>query len=75
MEVIALFRDGRISPLKFRWRNRVFRVLRINGGWNSEEGTTRFHHFAVVSEGPDVYELSYNVRAHSWRIEKVSLVG
>jgi hypothetical protein len=75
VEVIALFRSGRLSPLKFRWRERVYKVIRIHGGWQTEEGAYRFHHFAVVSEGPDVYELSYNERAHDWQIEKVSLTG
>ncbi|MDD5088709.1 MAG: hypothetical protein PHI18_07925 [bacterium] len=77
VEVIALFREGKLSPLRFRWRQRVYRVTRINGGWDTEEGATRYHHFAVMSEsgGDDVFELSYNARAHHWRIEKVSLAG
>jgi len=76
VEVIALFREGKLSPLRFRWRQRVYRIARINGGWDTEEGATRFHHFAVMSDdGSDVFELSYNTRAHQWRIEKVSLVG
>ncbi|RPH95074.1 hypothetical protein EHM69_05630 [candidate division KSB1 bacterium] len=75
VEVIALFHSGRLSPLKFRWRENVYRVMRIQGGWTTDEGLTRYHHFAVVAEGPDVYELSYNERGHDWRIEKVSLVG
>lgn len=75
IEVIALFHSGRLSPLKFRWRERVYRVNRIHGGWITEEGIARLHHFAVVSDGTDVYELSYNERGHDWKIEKVSLDG
>jgi hypothetical protein len=75
VEVIALFRSGQISPIKFRWRDRVYRVSRINGGWRTEEGVSRFHHFAVQSDGPDVFDLSYNERAHDWKVEKVSVGG
>jgi hypothetical protein len=75
VEVIAMFRFGRLSPLRFRWRDRVYKIERINGGWVSEEGAVRYHHFAVSSDGPDVFELSYNERAHTWKIERVSLGG
>ena len=75
IEVIALFHLGKLAPIKFRWRERVYRVHRIHGGWTSEEGIARLHHYAVASDGPDVYELSYNERGHDWKIEKVSLSG
>jgi hypothetical protein len=73
VEVIALFRQGKLSPLKFRWRDQVYRVNRINGSWNRQEGRSRLFHFAVMSESTDVYELSYNETSLNWRIEKVSL--
>lgn len=75
VEVIALFRRGKLSPLKFRWKERVFSVKCVNGGWNTSEGAVRFHHFAVMTEGPDVYELSYNERSQEWMLEKVSMAG
>ena len=75
IEVIALFRSGAVHPLKFRWKDHVYKVLRLNGGWSTEEGSTRFHHFAVMSDGPDVFELAYNERDHHWTIERISLIG
>ncbi|MBU1636296.1 hypothetical protein KKC97_01350 [bacterium] len=73
IEVIALFRQGKLSPLKFRWREQVYRVTRINGAWNRNEGQNRLFHYAVMSDNTDIYELSYNECSQSWRIEKVSL--
>jgi hypothetical protein len=73
VEVIALFRTGHVMPLKFRWREKIYRVNSINGGWQSEQGAVRFHHFAVMSEGSDIFELCYNERTHNWKLEKVSL--
>ena len=73
VEVIALFRQGKLAPLKFRWRERVYRVNRINGSWNRQEGRSRLFHFAVMSDSTDIYELSYNESSQNWRIEKVSL--
>jgi hypothetical protein len=75
IEVITLFRDGVIKPLKFRWKGRVYRVNRVNGGWCSDEGSARFHHFSVMSDGPDVYELAYNTADLHWELCRVCLVG
>lgn len=75
VEVIALFQTGKVSPLKFRWRDRIYRITRINGGWKSDVGAERLHHFAVMSDGPDVYELVYAERNHDWKINRISLVG
>jgi hypothetical protein len=75
IEVIALFRHGKLSPLKFRWKGREYPVRRMNCTWTTDEGETRFHHFAVMSDSPDVYELTYNRSSYEWKIENVSLMG
>jgi hypothetical protein len=75
IEVIALFRTGKLSPLKFRWRERVYKVSRVSGHWRTDEGRTRFHHFAVLAESPDVYELCYDERGQGWKLERVSLAS
>ncbi len=75
IEVITLFRSGKIQPLKFRWKERVYRVERVNGEWLSEEGQTRFHHFSVMTSGPDVYEMTMNTASRVWMLSRVCLVG
>ena len=75
IEVIALFDKGKLRPLKFRWKGRVFKIERVNGGWKSDQGEHRFHHFSVMSDGPDVYEISYNPDRFSWEIDRVCMEG
>jgi hypothetical protein len=75
IEMIVLFRDGRIQPLKFRWRERVYRIQRVNGEWVSDQGQVRFYHFSVMTTGPDVYELTYNSDTRGWTLSRVCLVG
>ncbi len=75
VEVIALFRDGRLRPLKFRWKDRVYRIERVNGEWVSDEGQTRFYHFSVMTNGPDVYEIRFNSGNRVWNLARVALVG
>lgn len=75
IEVIVLFRGGKIRPVKFRWKDRVYKIERVNGGWVSDEGKNRFYHYSVMTEGPDVYEISYNSDRFSWRIDRVCMEG
>jgi hypothetical protein len=77
IEVIVVFQSGKLAPVKFRWRNRIYKVERINGHWSTDVGTIRSHHYAVTTDGKrdtDVFELCYNERRHDWVLEKVSLV-
>lgn len=75
IEVITLFRGGKMQPLRFRWKGKVYPVRRVNGGWLSDEGSTRFHHFSVMSDSPDIYELAYNSDTQNWDLSRVCLVG
>lgn len=75
IETIVLFRNGRIQPLKFRWKKRVYRVQRVNGEWVSDQGQVRFYHFSVMTTGPDVYELTYNSDTRGWMLSRVCMVG
>ena len=75
VEVVVWFKAGRIMPLRFRWRGRTYKVRNVNADWQSEIGATRFHHYAVMSDAPDVYELSYNEHTYAWKLEKVAVDG
>jgi hypothetical protein len=75
IEVIVVFREGKMRPLKFKWRGRVYKIERINGGWMSDEGRNRFLHFSVMADGPDVYEITYNPERFGWKIDRVCLEG
>jgi hypothetical protein len=75
VEVISLFRHGKIQPLRFRWNERVYKVSKINGGWVSDEGISRIYHFSVLSEGPDCFELTFDSRNMSWELTRVCMEG
>ena len=75
VEVISLFRHGRQQPLKFRWKNNVYVVSRINGGWSSDLGSQKRLHYSVCAEGPDVYELCFNLETLDWELSRVCLIG
>ena len=75
IEVIAWYKDGHLHPLRFRWNSRVFRIARITGHWIVHEGQDRCHHYAVLCEGSDVFEICYDLKNMAWRLRSVYLDG
>ena len=75
IEVIVLFRNGKIQPVKFKWNERIYLVSKVNGDWVSEEGVNRYFHYSVIVGGPDCFELCYDSRNMTWELARVCLEG
>lgn len=75
VEVLSYFTEGRVRPLRFRWRGRVVRVRRVTGEWMRQEGIGRVHYFSVLGEDSDYFELAYDVDQAAWRLCRVWLEG
>lgn len=75
VEVLSLFTDGRLRPLRFRWRGRVFKIRRVSGEWSRREGVGKVHYFSVLAENQDYFELAYDVGQCQWRICRVWMEG
>lgn len=71
VSVTARFSRGGISPLAFLWSGRTYKVSTITARWAKRAGAVIEHHFAVQSEGPDVYELELSSETMSWKLVKV----
>jgi len=37
IEVIVVFRNRKMQPLRFKWNERVYKISNVNGGWVSDE--------------------------------------
>ena len=69
--LMAVFGDGgKLKPLRFMWGLKVVRVRQVTYCWDSFEGEERVHHF-VVSDGADLYQLSYRSKKLIWILEAV----
>jgi hypothetical protein len=66
VDVLTAFLDGRVRPLRFRWKGRVVRVSRVTGEWNRREGSNRLTYFSVEGAGAETYELCYDPRGPRW---------
>jgi hypothetical protein len=71
--VLTKFSGGRMDPLRFKWNNRVFDVVRVNGKWEEREGQFKLHYFAVITKEDDYYELIYNTRTMGWTLVRTDL--
>lgn len=70
VDVLTAFVEGRIEPLRFRWKGRVVRVARITGRWSRREGQTRIQCFSVENSAADSYELCYDPRGPRWLLSR-----
>ena len=75
IEVLTVFAEGKLRPLRFKWRNRVVRVRQVTGEWAREEGIGPVRYFAVLAETSDYFELAYDVGRSRWRLCRVWLEG
>jgi len=70
IDVLAVFRDGRFEPRKFKWRGRAHKIGRVNGRWAEHDGKYRVYHFAVVSDSDSFYELSLRTKSMEWTLDR-----
>ena len=73
--VLTRFSDGRIDPLRFKWKSRIVDIDRITGKWEEHEGQYKLHHFSVVTREEDYFELIYDTRTMGWTLSRTDLEG
>ena len=70
VDVLTAFVEGRVRPLRFRWKGRVVRVRRVTGEWTRREGQSVLQYFAVEGGARDTYELYYDPRGPRWILSR-----
>ena len=75
VDVLTAFVDGKIRPLRFRWRGRVVRVRKVTGAWTRREGATLLQCFAVEGGASDTYELTFDPRGSKWTLCRAWIGG
>lgn len=75
VEVLTKFVEGKIRPLRFRWRGRVYTVSEVTGSWIKQVGEHRLHFFSVGAGSRESYELCYQARTSVWTLENVYVEG
>ncbi len=71
VNIVAVFKNGLVSPRKIGWRGRTLRVDKVTGRWMSSIGSTNILNLSLMTEGGDYFELSFNSKTYIWRLEKL----
>ena len=75
IEVISYFNAGKLKPLRFRWKGRVYKVNKVNGVWVNREGYRKQHHYAVIADNSDYFELRFDTDDMQWTIGRIYMNG
>lgn len=67
IKVIAVFDRG-VTPVKFRWRGRLYAIKEVTHSWSTKEGASSILHFSVT-DGATLFELAYDRASLVWSIE------
>ena len=69
IDVLTVFRNGRLEPMKFKWTGRTHSVSRITFRWVTKEGQYPVYHFALEVENMDgAYELAFRPATLGWQL-------
>lgn len=71
IEVDAVFKNGRLSPISFVWSGRVYRVRRIHGRYQDYIGRAQRFHYAVGAGTPDIFEICFNAEDMIWELLRI----
>ena len=69
IDVISMFHKKTIRPVKFKYSGRVHKVTRILYTWVTREGGFPVHHFSVLTDDDNRFELSLNTYTLRWTID------
>ena len=72
IDVISMFRDRTVRPVRFRYAGRTYQVERLLYTWVTREGSFPVHHFAVETDAGDRRELSLNTYTLAWTLNNGS---
>ncbi|OGS39401.1 MAG: hypothetical protein A2551_00590 [Elusimicrobia bacterium RIFOXYD2_FULL_34_30] len=72
VKIGAVFEGLNIKPKWFFWINKKFEVKNITYQWKSKIGDATIIHFSV-SDGTNLYELSFNQKTLEWRLENIEV--
>ncbi len=70
VDVLTVFQEGRLEPLRFRWQGRVIRVSKVSGTWTRREGQALLRYYAVEGSPAGTYELCFDPRGPAWALTR-----
>ena len=70
IDVLAKFSKGNLTPLLFRYRQRICKIDSIDLKYDLQNGDVHSHHFCITSQGVS-YKISFRNLEMSWYLEEI----
>ena len=64
----------KIKPVWFAWKGRQYRIKEVTYTWTNKEGMACVHYFSVT-DGQNLYEISYNTETMVWKLIAIETEG
>ena len=68
--VLAWFKNGKIQPRLFVWKNKKYKVKKVNYNWQERRGRETLSLFSV-NTGSDLFQISFNNFTYSWHLDRL----
>jgi len=69
LAVSCLFVKGKATPRYFIWKNRLYKVKKVNFFWQEQKGREKISYFSLgTSQG--TYQISFSYLNLSWKMDK-----
>jgi len=75
IDVVTVFREGCMAPVKFRWAGHTYPIARVAYKWITRKGAYPVYHFSIVGDDDQVYEIILNTQNMRWSMAKVHMEG
>lgn len=70
IEVIGIFKRGKLIPKKFQWRQQVLNIQEVTMVNDTRDGGIKKRFYSVMSGG-NLFRLSFNRDSEVWKIEEI----
>jgi hypothetical protein len=70
IEVLAWFKNAKIYPRRFIWKNKIYKIKKITYNWQERQGQETISYFSV-STGLNLYQISFNNTSFRWQVDKI----
>lgn len=76
IKVGAIFGDNKkkLKPVWFIWNGRKYTIRKITYVWTERVGKTVIHYF-TVTEGDNLFSISYNTDTLLWTLHSIETAG
>lgn len=70
IDVLVFFKNGRIFPKNFTWKNKEYPIETITYSWQEHSGQALISYFSVLCAS-QMYQISFNNSTFRWQIDKI----